>query len=218
MLNPMNMSNSRRQQMQMLSRGKSFRNPEVRRLASNLRSEVDGHAFTPARTPPQVSQTPWNQLVVTIKQNSSSTAATPTQITTAQIFVAIRAQLAGALIPDTVLGEMRFSRVEYWNLGNNASASMDVYPLISLSATTTAKMVRLEDQPGKNQWACVGYEWPRAHRNYVFPSSASVPLIVAYSDVASSVQWFRFHVLWRFTTSGPPDYHQQPERLDWAVL
>jgi len=178
----------------------------ARMVNSRLRIDVNGRKFTPNRSPPEIVQTPWNSLVLTIKQTSSSTAATPININAAQVFVALRAQLAGTTIPHTALGELRFSMVEAWNMGNTASISMDVFPIISLSTTSVAKMIRLEDNPGKNTWACVGYEWPRSQRNYVVPSDVQVPLISVYSDIASSLVWIRFHILWRFRTSAPPDY------------
>lgn len=190
-------------------RGNVSSRPTVRGLTrmvnTHLRIDVNGRKFTPARSPPEIVQTPWNSIVLTIKQTSGSSTSALT-IDSAQVWVALRAQLAGTNLPETALGELRFSMVEVWNMGNTASVAMDVNPLITLSTTQTAYMQRLEDNPGKNTWACVGFEWPRSHRNYVIPSDVPVPIVTIFSDVASSLLWIRFHILWRFRVTAPPDY------------
>lgn len=176
----------------------------LRNLHNQLRIDENGRKFTPQRTPPTIVQTPWNDVVCTIKSTSPTAVTTSVSVTSANLVALIRIQLG---ITNDAPIELRVSKVEAWNLGQDASIAVDVYPTITLSTTATSKITRLEDNPGKNQWACVGYIWPKSHINYVLPSDVKVPIVEIYSDIASSVIWSRFHCLWRFRVDLPPSYN-----------
>jgi hypothetical protein len=198
---------SRRRGAGNARRRRVSRVPE-RQLRNVIRFEADGRMFTPQRTPPRITDVPWNSIVVTRTDTTNSTTTTPVAYTMHDVYLFLNEQL-GQANNGLFSMEFRFTRVESWNLGDNASIIMDVFPLQTLT-TLTSVMARLEDQPGRNQWACVGYEWPRSHRNYVFQDTgAAAPtgnpqICRVFSDVAASRIWVRWHMLWRYTVTLPP--------------
>lgn len=181
---------------------------ELQQLRQQLRVDVDGRKFTPHRTPPRITDVPWNSLIVTRGDITSATATTPTSYSVHDVYLFINDQI-GQAANGLFSMEFRFSRVEAWNFGLDASLIMDVWPLQTYSAIIPC-MARLEDQPGKNQWAAVGFEWPRSHRNYIFqdvgltPPTTNANICRIFSNVVSSPFWVRWHLLWRYTVTQPP--------------
>lgn len=181
---------------------------QERNLRRQLRIDVDGRLFTPQRTPTRISEVPWNSIVVTRVDTTPASLTTPVDYTAHDLYLFLSQQLSIVGLGPPPL-EFRISMVEAWNFGENAAIIMDVSPLQTYSAIP-AKIARLEDQPGKNQWAAVGYEWPRSHRNYVFQDSGpAVPatnpnICRVYSDIVGSRFWVRWHMLWRHSVSIPP--------------
>lgn len=203
------MYNQQHGQRRVLSDRRNARGSNtINSIRRQLRVDVDGRKFTPQRTPPRITDVPWNSLVITRSDTTGATITTPVLYTLHDVYLFLNAQI-GQAANGLFSMEIRFSRVEAWNFGDSASLIMDVWPLQTYSAIVPC-MSRLEDQPGKNQWAAVGFEWPRSHTNYVFQDTgAAAPttnpnICRVYSDVASSQIWIRWHVLWRYTVSLPP--------------
>lgn len=186
----------------------------IRGLKRQLRLEADGRRYTPSRTPRPIVAVPWNSIVLTDFQTSQTTIASPNVFNTYFIYVSLLDQLG--LTGSTPSLEFRVERVEMWNegiVGGNLDPGliMDVYPLQSLA--TPPVLARIEDEAGKNQWACCGWEWPRSHRNYVFSVLGAAPssdptLFRFYSSIPGSRVWVRVHILWRTVSDTPPQYRR----------
>lgn len=199
---------------------------QLRQLRVHVHAESSGRRYTPSRTPRVVSDNPWNRLVVTEESTSTANTATVTSFNSYAVYLLLTGQLGLQSFAPSI--EMRFERVEMWNMGPVAVAAapspapaaiiMDVFPLQTQTVLTQC-IARLEDQPGKNQWACVGFEWPASHKNFVLAVAGSAPssdpvIVRYYSSVGSSIVWVRFHVLWRPIVALPPMLSKRLQLLD----
>lgn len=184
---------------------------QVAQLRAEVRRDEHGRKYTPTRSPRSIAELPWNPIVLTDFQTSSSTVTTGTILNPYAVYISLIAQLGLQTAAPPV--EFRFQRVEAWNMGaasgdTDAALILEAYALQGVY-DTPYPIARLEDQPAKNQWAACGYEWPASHKNYVWQIPGKEPtynpaIIRFYSDVASSRVWLRFHLLWRFTVAQPP--------------
>lgn len=177
-----------------------------------LRAEIDGRKYTPPRTPSSIVGIPWNSLVVSRLDKSLTDILKPT-VTQAQDIYLYALQHMGADKAAFPM-EFRLSKVEVWNMGSSASLIVDVFPLTTYTQLASC-IARLEDEPGKNNWACAGYEWPRSHKNFVYQFNGldlplGNPIITkVFSNVGGSPIWTRFHMLWRYQTEVPPRLAQE---------
>lgn len=185
-----------------MARGKKKNNSAPRDALVRLKHDIDGRIFTPQRIPNTVCSNPWNSIVVTHldKSLSDSSQPTVTQVYDIQGYLATQMGMTKGGLGGV---EYRFIRAEVWNFGVSAAMTVDFYPLQSLDQLTQA-MARTESQPGKNSWACCGYEWPRSHKNYTFngdaASTGGAIVTKVWSSSGGSPLWIRFHLLWRHTS------------------
>lgn len=184
---------------------------QLRQIRALVHREAHGRSYTPKRNPPMIKEVPWNQLVVSEQSTSEKAVTSATSFNSYAVYALLTSQLGIQASAPSL--EFRFLRVEAWNMATAAnsvsSLIMDVYPLQTKASGEVGAIARLEDSPGRQQWAAVGYEWPVSHQNYVFQIAGTAPstdptIVRYYSSVAGAEVWLRFHVLWRPTVALPP--------------
>lgn len=196
----------------------------LQQLQAQVRKEAHGRTYTPKRNPPIIVDVPWNQVIVSEYSTSGTSATTSTSFNSYSVYLLLTSQLGLQSFAPSL--EFRFIRIEMWNMATSAnsvaSLVMDVYPLQTKASGEVGAIARVEDAPGRQQWAAVGYEWPSSHQNYVFQIAGAQPstdptIVRYFTDLPSSAVLLRFHLLWRPTVALPPMLNRFRSSLNSSV-
>lgn len=188
---------------------------QVPALVRNLRIQTHGRKYSPKCTPSLVCDSPWNHIVVSDFQQISAITE-PDILNPYAIYISLINQIGLTSAAPPV--EFRLQKVEVWAMDSTpVGFIMDVYPLQTL-ATGGFPIERCESLPGKNQWACAGYQWPASHQNYVFQIPGSEPstnptILRIYTSAPNADFWIRYHLLWRVSVSTYPQLLDRFQKL-----
>lgn len=197
--------------------GKRAKQPsEASRMRQLLRRELDGYSYTPQRTPRVTVQAPWNHLTVTQTVATANQTPFALRFSVSEIWKTANQQLGVGNV--VMAAELRFEKVEVWleSDDSNASIALAPYFLSEFTSSSTKEFRRLEDHCGKNQFAAIGFVWPKAQQQAVFESTDDFPVFRVGSKKGASAVYVRVHLLWRGSLLMAPgvelvDYHA-PER------
>lgn len=157
------------------------------------RDMTRGQILRPRRTPPEMVQAPKNQLTVTFRYTGEEASITKTiNIETIRAFAVGQLGIA----KDTKL-VFQFLSVSVWEMAGNQI----LLGALDLLEPGTEELQVIEDQPGRNQWATVGYRWPRSHQQVVFHSdddkSRNIFYLAGPAEKVNYNIFVRLRLLWR---------------------
>lgn len=182
---------------------------EMRRLRREIARDFNGFAVRPSPTPPPITQAPWYNLVCT--QQVTTPKDSPYELTYEISAIWTAAQLQLGFGDAKVLAELRFRRVEVWQVSDSSSAGVALFVYdVSDVTPNTRLFARVEDHCAKNQWARCGYEWPRSIQNITCESASTAPVFAVRSSQASQSIYTRVTLLWRATKGAVPSLHGAP--------
>lgn len=91
----------------------------------------------------------------------------------------------------------QFLSVSVWEMAGNQI----LLGALDLLEPGTEELQVIEDQPGRNQWATVGYRWPRSHQQVVFHSdddkSRNIFYLAGPAEKVNYNIFVRLRLLWR---------------------
>lgn len=179
-------------------RRNTVRNPRCTRLArtnqrlTQVRNDLKGQRLRLSPDPPSFTQIPWHPIVLSDNITFIVTANTK-NYTASSISNIFKAQ-TGCKQPNDELS-FRLLRVSVWELSGK-KVTLEVLDLtVGLGANDF--LAQLEDIPGRNQWARVGYSYPASQNLVIFSGNDTETLVTVTADNGSTI-CVRFHVLWRF--------------------
>lgn len=173
-----------------------------RGATDRLRRDVMGKSLSLPADPPRFTQMPWNNIVLSdnVKFNQTVNTKNYTASDIAGIFTA---QTGDANKKDKL--SFRLMRVEVWELSGK-KVTLECYDLtIGLGANDF--LAQLEDIPGRNHWARVGFQYPLSQSLVVFSGNDTETLVTVTADVGSTL-CVRFKVLWKWRYSTLPNRRQ----------
>lgn len=169
-----------------------------------MKSSLNGCLLRPKRTPSEYVRAPRNQLTLTFRYTGSSDKPVTTQIKISEIGTTAIAQL-GIASGDL---NLQLISVAVWEMEGNPI--LIIVPDLIEAGAEPLQIV--EDQAGRNQWATVGYRWPKAHQNVVLNTNkdkdrfgCAIAVTAGSSGVAKNYNIFvKMRVLWRGATTSSP--------------
>lgn len=176
-------------------RARPLRSQPVRKL----RNEIKGTRLRLSADPPHFAQIPWHAITVndSPKLNATTNSKNYTATTIANVF---KAQTGCSQATDTL--SFRLLSVSVWET-TGKKITLEVNDLtIGLGANDY--LVQLEDQPGRNHWARVGYRYPTSQNLVIFSGSDTESLVQITTDLGANLI-VRFHLLWRFRYNTLPN-------------
>lgn len=171
------------------------------RLEMNAR--LNGRVTRPSNDPPRIVPIPWNTLTLDSKQSLGDSVNTY-QVTFSTLYTIWAAQ-NGVDVDLSAKIAFRVLGMQVWETKGN-SLTLDVYDLFSGNSF----IAQVEDDAGRNHWACAGYRYPDS-QSHVVGAGSSENNIFTMSSVDGGELRFRVHVLWRFR------YANLPTRSNLAV-
>lgn len=165
--------------------------------------EINGRQLRPSPDPPANVLQPWNHATLNIGFQTTANEIYDLDVLT--VYSRMVTQLG--LAPSTGTGqkyEFRMQEVKIWNL-SGSSVVLNVCDLIHpQSKASTRAITTIRDAAGRNQWARVGYVWPRSHQAVTFiapptPGSDLDNYVLAYlTETADGTSFtIHFNILWR---------------------
>lgn len=174
------------------SRPRRNRLARTNQRLTQVRNNLKGQHLTLSPDPPSFTQIPWHPIV--LSDNVSFIATVNTKNYTATSIANIFKAQTGCKQPNEELS-FRLVRVSVWELSGK-KITLEVLDLtIGLGANDF--LAQLEDIPGRNQWARVGYLYPTSQNLVIFSGNDTETLVTVTADNGSTI-CVRFHVLWRF--------------------
>lgn len=134
---------------------------------------------------------PWNSITLVATVNAAAKATTCFTVGDAQKLFARQTKLLAESIA------IRVQRVKFWETSGAAIfVSIDETPDGSSCASQSDLIKQLGDYPGKNTWACCGYEWPINSKLQSKTQAETSTVLFRYgTDKAGSVLIY-LDVLW----------------------
>jgi hypothetical protein len=127
-----------------------------RKTVKNLINlSVKGRKIKVPRSPPSFTLMPWNSLTLAVDLQTQAKATQCFTVSSAQKVFAQQTRLQS----DTIA--LRFMAVRFWETsGQPIFVSIDETPDGSSCGSQSDLVTQLSDYPGRNTFACCGYEWP----------------------------------------------------------
>lgn len=207
-------------------RTRKFRN-SLATLRTQLRVESVGKPLLNAPDPRTFISAPWNTVRLSMLSISDSPDDFTARVTVGNVQDYLVSQLnLPALTPDNQ-PQFRVKSVRAWLSGldgtnntNNGYLRLNCTDLIMANNNTNEVSLKtVEDLPGKNHWANVGFVWPQDHTNTVFASNSNIIPLFALSWRNAGVVRMHLDVLWRYVPPGsrPAIVALKPERSPLAI-
>lgn len=124
-----------------------------------LRIKLRGFVFRPQADPPSISTLPWSNLTFIVEKDvTDSTGVVTTSILYSDVYSSALKHFFGTDYSVSAL--LRIKEIRIWNLSGKSFQAEFISLLSDRRVIST-----LQDFPGRNQWARVGFEYPVAHQN-----------------------------------------------------
>lgn len=166
------------------------RNKKSASRRNALHRELRGRTFSPPNKPPIVQVGHWNNAVIVLRNSGDLEPTINTWANTLRDSWGLYASDASNRVPIA----LRFVSFSFWLFD---SVLPQPFQVKVRDLENFGEMIRLQDFPGRNSWARVGYEWP-AHQAFIqhdHDDSTNHPIAI---DVTSSAVWLcHMTVLWR---------------------
>lgn len=167
-------------------------------MRQELRRRDFGKVFRPLKTPPEYSQAPWNS--ISIRSRLKTDSSVNYGILAANLWN----RLGISSTNDTWKAyhfSFRIISASAWELSGN-SIMMIIHDIVDPGSHE--ELCSLEDQPGRNQWASVGYEWPVSHQIITRHSDDDKNTIILWVGTNSGTSatetiLLNMNILWRGT-------------------
>lgn len=190
-------------------RGRGGKVAILQRRLATLHNSIKGKPLKIPADPPSFTQVPWNSIILSdpikLKENEVKKYAP------ADLYEMLKAQAYGPIFkeditaPVTKFGKyisFRIQAIKCWNL-SGFNINLQVLDL-STALGADDLMVQLEDQPGRNKWARVGYSYPSSQSILGLSGHDTEHFCYISSGKASDVVT-HFHVLWKCRTITLPN-------------
>jgi hypothetical protein len=147
------------------------------------RSAFDGRAITPKADPSSVVQVPWNNVTLTFGATGSA------NLTVANILAALQ-----VVFPTTTLYQIQIKSARLWETTGVPIACI----FNALDVSNPGALKHQDDFPARNQWARLGYIWPRSHQNQVLNNASAGTLqVLQVSSGATAVVTLHLEITWK---------------------
>lgn len=187
-------------------RGRGYGYVQMRSQVTRVKNSIKGHAVACPADPPKFSQIPWNQIV--ISDEPKLVVGVVKEYTPSDLYEMLKAQTGIKLMPDDSNHKygrnisFRLQQVRVWNI-TGGDINLQAYDL-TVGFGADDFLVQVEDQPGRNRWARIGYVWP-ASQQMVALSGHDTEKFVGFSSTIASNAVIHFHVLWKSRVSTFPN-------------
>lgn len=164
--------------------------PRPMRNNQILRTALNGRAITPRADPSSIVQLPWNNLTLTFSANSSAS------LTVANVLTALQ-----SIYPSDANYQIQIKSARLWETTGVPLACA----FFSLDNSNPGELKHQDDFQARNQWARVGYIWPRSHQNLTlnFSSSAELQILQVNSSSSAAIV-LHLEITWKpIATPGP---------------
>jgi len=171
------------------------RRTQARRLnqrITSVRNDIKGRSLRLTPDPPAFHQIPWAP--ITLSDNVTLLPTVNTKSYTASSIANIFKAQTGCENANDKLS-FRLVQVSVWELSGK-KITLEVIDL-TIGLGSNDFLAQLEDIPGRNQWARVGFKYPTSQNLVVFAGNDTETLVVITADNGSTL-CVRFHCLWRF--------------------
>lgn len=175
----------------------------VNRRITSVQNSVKGQSLRLSPDPPAFAQIPWHP--ITLSDNVTFAALINTKSYTATSICNIFKAQTGCTQANDKLS-FRLLQSSVWELSGK-KVTLEILDL-TLGLGANDFLAQLEDVPGRNQWARVGYKYPVSQNLVAFSGNDTEPVVVVTADNGSTI-CARFHVLWRFRYGTLPNLKQQ---------
>lgn len=166
------------------------------RFPPQLKTALDGKAITPRADPPTVVQQPWNTVTLTFNANFGPSDRTIT-LTSGNINNALI-----SVYPSEAQAPYQFQikSARLWEVQGHSLACA----FHSLDKSNPGFLKNIDDSPARNQWARVGYIWPRSHQNQILINDDTTILTV--TGTIGALVTLHIDILWKpiITLMPPP--------------
>lgn len=186
-------------------RGRGNRASVARRV-TRLARESRGVVVKCPPDPPRYTQIPWNSIVL---NDQPKIAANKRKNYIGSDFYEMLRMQTGLNIPkqdDTNQAGNRISfrlqQVRIWNI-SGGDVNLQVYDL-TIGLGNDDYLVQVEDLPGRNQWARVGYVYPISQQMVVF-SGHDKETILTFASTSNSTCVVQLHLLWKSRSDTLPN-------------
>jgi len=173
--------------------GRRFR--RSRGLGPNqIKSKLNGRVMkNPSWDPPSLVENPWNTIVIPYESNGSAA------LTTANIREDILGIL-GMSLNTNVYFDLRVLSARIWETTGNYGIVAEFNNFqVGITAALYSPLATVNDNPAKNHWAVVGYEWPSSIQTYVVNSASDVEVLNVSSEEEAQIL-MHVRVLWKTNT------------------
>lgn len=190
------------------SRG-ARRSQATRNLARKLgriQAKIKGSVLSPPADPPRFTQIPWNTIIINDEPTLSAsinqkvyTAKTLSNIFISQIGLTTTTELS-----------FRLTTIQVWNLSGNP-VNLEVNDF-TIGFGTNDFIVQVEDTPGRNRWARIGYNLPASQQLIAFNSTDTEQLFKVGCSAGDKLQ-VRCRLLWKPRVNTTPNARQTVSSL-----
>lgn len=123
--------------------------------------------------PVTFTASPWNTVTLHMSGINSSPESATVTITLANVVSYLRSQLG---LPADGILQVRVEKVQAWTTdittANYTALRLNAFDLVMSATNAYSKALQdVEDLPGRNHFANVGYIWPKTHQQVVFMSN-----------------------------------------------
>lgn len=179
--------------------GRNARGRGMQRIPPTVRAKFDGRKLKPNYDPPSVVENRWNSIVLVLEGHGTGSVPVSELITDIQ-------DVYGFTLKTNVYMLLRVQRAYVWETTGESGLNVEFN---DLSYPFTDNMpfrplVTVSDEPAKNHYACVGYEWPAAQQQVVYNSQGqlSAELINVTATSTSPELLIHIHLLWKTNIGG----------------
>jgi hypothetical protein len=155
-----------------------------------LSTALNGRAITPRADPSSIVQLPWNNLTLTFSASSSAALTVSNVLSALQVIFTSESKY-----------QIQIKSARLWETTGVPIACA----FNSLDASNPGTLKHQDDFQARNQWARVGYIWPRSHQNLILNNSSAAELPVLQVTAGSNaVIVLHLEITWKpIVTPGP---------------
>lgn len=171
----------------MPQRARRNRNKQLPRLSGAMRAILHGHRLRIPPDPPSYVATPWNSLVVDIGSTGDLKVLGKNICSTL---------IVQAGLPSTATIDIRVLKVRVWCTVVKRPIRVEFFGFSNTAEPSGGAIASIEDWPGANSFAAIGYQFPVALQSIVLSSDSTTKVFTV--DVGSSYGWIAYvDVLWK---------------------
>lgn len=180
---------------------RSLRRPMGASRGPSIKNALNGVSLRCRPDPNSIVDVPWNSITLSYGVSEGEGIST---LTVSQVVDQLKTIYTGITAPI----EIRILQARIWETTGKAFSS-DFFDLLhgDTLADSTTTLKSLDDTPGRNHWARLGYIWPKSNQNHSLLYSTlelKDSLILSLNSPPESDMLLHLNILWRVRVVIPP--------------